>query len=70
VDIINEKGTKSAHLTQRRASKIKTDAHDFVAWVIRRMINEFHTTEGKYPVLKSLLAVLKIGINFIGFFRK
>jgi hypothetical protein len=39
---------------------------DFDKCVIRRTINEFHTTERKRPTLQSLLPALKKKINFSG----
>jgi hypothetical protein len=39
---------------------------DFDKCVIRRTINEFHTTEGERPTLHSLLPALKKKINFSG----
>jgi hypothetical protein len=67
MDIINQWGKNSAHLTKRRPRrKIKTDEDDFDKHVIRRKINEFNIAEGESPTLKSLLAVLKKKFNFSG----
>ncbi|KDR06849.1 hypothetical protein L798_03504 [Zootermopsis nevadensis] len=38
---------------KRPRRKIKTDVDDFDKCVIRRTINEFHTTQGERPTLKS-----------------
>jgi hypothetical protein len=65
MNIINEWGRNSAHLTKNgQEGKLKLD--DFENRVIRRTINEFHTTEDKRPTLQSLLPVLKKKINFSG----
>jgi len=51
---------------KRPRRKIKTDIDEFDKCVIRRTINEFHTTENERPTLQSLLSVLKKRINFSG----
>jgi signal recognition particle GTPase len=44
---------------KRPRRKVKTDIDDFDKCVIRRMINEFHTTEGGRHTLQLLLSVHK-----------
>jgi hypothetical protein len=51
---------------KRPRRKIKTDLDDFDKCVIRRTINEFHTTESERPTLQSLLPALKKKINLSG----
>lgn len=51
---------------KRPKKKTKSELDDFDLCVVRRVINEFHTSEGERPTLKGILRVLKQKINYTG----
>ena len=51
---------------KRPRKTVTTEVDDFDKCVIRRVINDFHRSEGERPTLKRIVSVLKERIGFKG----